>query len=217
MNRLRLLSLLLIVISISCGLLVTANAAPATSAFTEYPTFGLTMLPDLLQSGQLTYTVSLSSGAYLQSGGVNFPITQVWGVYAVNKSGLSANDITASGSDNGDWSWDQHPVHGTPLSVAGWLDAPKKQALLTPASGSVSKAFTFTQFAFTGTEPVTGYHVTISVPQGATSPFSGGLTGDIIVTPPPPPDPVPEPTSGLMLLTAALGVGPLVRSRKLRS
>lgn len=207
MQRLGLL-LLIVIIVISCGPAAMAGSAP--SAFANYPTSGLTMMPSVFQSGQKTYTLNLASGAYIEAGGVQFPITVVWGFYAVNKTGLAANETTAGGPSIGDWRWDQNPAHGSSLNVAGWVNPSKSQAMLTPVSGSVSKQFTFTNFSFSGVAPAIGYHISISVPQGATSPFGSGVTGSII------PKTVPEPSSCLAILTATMGLSGLVTRRKTR-
>lgn len=183
------------------GLSTGAYPAAAPSAFGQFATYGITASPTNFVSGQLTYELTLDSGAYILYGENKYPVVSIWGFYAVNKSDASTDNFIASGPDYGEWDWDQHPNSGGLLNVGGWLDSPKKEALLTPESGSVSKSFTFTQLSFTGAAPVLGLHVSISIPEGLTSPFtSGGVTSDII------PVPVPEPSGLIALFSGAIGL-----------
>ena len=184
----------LFVVFLCCCALAANAGAPDPSAFKPFPTYGIGLSPSGFISGTEDYTLTVFSGAYLSFAGYQYPITLTWGFYAVNKTGNSANDFQASGSDIGDWGWDQKPNHGTTLSVGGWSDPPKKEAIVTPASGSVSKAFSYDTLSFTGQPPSLGLHVTVSIPNGAPSPFGGGNTGHII------PIVVPEP-GGLIALS----------------
>ena len=189
-----------------CGLSGGAYATPSASAFNPFPTYGLS--PILFTSGDLSYTLKLSSGAYLVYQGVQYPITQVWGFYAVNKTGLSGNDFTAGGSDNGDWRWEQKPQKENTLNVAGWLNPSKSEAMVTPQTGDISKDFTYSTFSYTGLPPLLGLHVTLSLPSGQPSPFSGGATGSII------PNVNPEPGGLLALGSGLMGLGGLAIRRR---
>jgi len=183
-----------IILLLCCAL--AASGAPAPSAFNPFSTHGIGMTPGGFISGITTYTLTVSSGAYVLSGGYQYPITLVWGFYAVNDTGDSANNFQASGENIGQWNWDDKG--GTSgFSVAGWLDAPKKQAIVTPATGSVSKAFDFSGLTVVGEAPRMGLHVTVSIPDGAPSLFGSGVTGDIL------PIHVPEP-SGLTAVASGL-------------
>lgn len=185
-----------------------ANPTPAPSAFDRHSTYGVGMSQEFA-SGRLSYTLTLSSGAYVLHLGNKYPIVNVWGFYAVNQSKSDANDFRAGGPSHGQWAWDQHPDSHSALDVSGWLDASKHEALVTPASGSVSKSFAFDEFSLAGAPPSVGLQITIAIPKGLSSPFhSKKTTGSII------PEPVPEPSGLLALLggTGALG-GLLIRRR----
>ncbi len=184
-----------IILLFCCAL--AASGAPAPPAFNPFPTHGIGMTPGGFISGITTYTLTVSSGAHLSSGGYQYPITLVWGFYAVNDTGDSANNFQASGESMGQWTWDDKGGKSG-FSVAGWLDAPKKQAIITPVTGSVSKAFDFSGLAVGGEAPRAGLHVTVSIPNGAPSPFGGGETGDILPIPS-----APEP-SGLTAVASGL-------------
>ena len=190
-----------------CASGAIANPAPAPSAFQHLPVYGIT--PVAFSSSTLGYTLTISSGAYLVYNSVQYPITLTWAFYAVNDTGSSANDFQAAGADISEWKWDQHPNNATSLSVAGWLDAPKHEAIVTPLSGNVWKSFTYSTMQFTGVAPVLGLHVTVSIPSGKPSPFAaGGVTGSII------PDIVPEPGSLLALASGLIGLSGLVARRR---
>ena len=186
------------------------NAAPAPSSFNPFHTDGITMTPFSPGTPGYTLTVTVAWDAHLLYSGTEYPITLVWGVYAVNKTGSSANDFTALGTDNSEWKWDQYPNSGTTLEVGGWLDSPKKEAIVTPPSSSILKSFTYTSFSFTGKAPVLGLHVSVSIPEGKPSPFGSGNTGGII------PSQVPEPSSLLALLFGAASLGGMALRRRLR-
>jgi len=189
---------------LTLGLSTAGNTdpAPAPSAFAYRPTHGVSILSFV--SGQLSYTLTLASDAYFLCGGNEYPITDIWGFYAVNKTGNSDNDFTADGPAISEWAWDQNPNEGSLLEVGGWFDKKKNEALAAPESGSVSKTFSYTQFSFTGTAPVMGLHVSVSIPEGLSSPFSSeGITGDII------PQTTPEP-SGMIAMLVGLGTSLIV-------
>ena len=203
----RITGLLCVISFVGLGGSAIANPAPAPSAFQHLPVHGIT--PVAFSSGTLGYTLTISTGAYLVYNSVHYPILLTWAFYAVNDTGSSANDFTASGPDIGEWEWDQHPNNATLLSVAGWLDAPKQEAIATPLSGSVSKSFTYNTMQFTGVAPVLGLHVTLSLPSGQPSPFSGTATGSII------PNVNPEPGGLLALASGLIGLGGLAIRRRL--
>lgn len=188
-----------------CCTAASANPAPDPSAFQPVVVSGVDLSP-LYTSGQLSYTVTLDSDAYLILNAVQYPITMIWGVFAVNQTGMSANDIVADGADIGDWKWDTKPANGTSFSVAGWINPSKSEAIVAPSMGSVSKTFDYSQFSYTGMDPLFGLHVSVAVPAGAPMPFGMGNTGPIIVT-------VPEPSSILALLTGVVGFVGLLRRR----
>jgi hypothetical protein len=199
---------LLACILTACALWAPAAnaAAPAPGAFQLMPTYGVSFGPAEFLSGQLSYTVSLDSDAYIVYQETQYPITMVWGFFAVNTSEDSANCITATGPDFGDWKWNQNPNKGTVLNVAGWMDPSKKQALVTPASGSLSKQFTFTTFSYSGDEPAMGLHLSVAVPAGKPTPFPGGVTGDVIPTSVPTVAPEPSSVAALVFGLAGLAL-----------
>ena len=205
MHRPSVRTVCLALVCVTCALGASANPAPAPSAFNPFPIDGVSIAPPAFSSGQLMYTLELSWDAYLLFNSVQYPITLIWGFYAVNTTGSSANDFIAAGPDIGEWGWDQHPQQGSALDVAGWLDSPKNEAMQRPASGSVSKQFTYSQLQFTGEAPVLGLHVSVSIPDGKPSPFGSGLTGAII------PIPAPEPSSLLALILGAAGLAEALR------
>ncbi len=198
---------LLITLALLCAVCsaASANPAPDPSAFQPVYVSGVDLSP-LYTSSQLSYTVTLDSDAYLILNAVQYPITLIWGVFAVNKTGMAGNDIVANGVDIGNWSWDTKPAHDTSFVVAGWLNNSKNEAIATPSMGSVSKTFDYSQFEYNGLDPLFGLHVSVSVPEGAPMPFGTGLTGPIIVS-------VPEPSSILVVLTGVVGIGGLLRRR----
>lgn len=189
-----------------------ANPAPDPSAFTPFVVSGIDTSPTDFASGQLAYMLTINSGAYMLSEGHQYPIVSVWGFFAVDKTDDSANNFAASGPDLGEWGWDQHPIHGGLLTVGGWLDTKKKEAILTPASGSASKSFAFTQLSFTGSAPLVGLHVSVSIPAGLQSPFPGGGVTSAII-----PTPVPEPSSITALFAGVAGLSGLRRRGRRRS
>ena len=178
---------------------------PDASAFQAFPTYGISMLPGAFGSGQPTYDLTLSAGAYLLCQGTEYPIAKVWGFYALTSTGEDADRFTATGSDIGQWHWGQKPTNGSLLSVGGWLNAPKDEALEPPTSGSVTKQFTYGQFQFSGVGPVLGLDVTVTVPEGKSSPFGSGVTGHIL------PFVVPEPSCIIAVLT---GLGMVALRRR---
>lgn len=185
-----------------CCTMASADPAPDPSAFVPVPTSGVSLSP-LFNSGELSYTVALDSDAYITLNSVEYPITLIWSVFAVNRTGLSANNIEADGSDIGDWRCNTKPTNGTYFSVAGWFNASKSEGMVTPSMGSVSKAFDYSQFDYAGVDPLFGLHVSVAVPDGAPMPFGLGVTGPIIVT-------VPEPSSIVALLTGVVGLAGLL-------
>ncbi len=198
-------------------LAISAAAAPSASAFNDYQVFGVTMQPGGFASGSLAYDLILNAGAYLVYNNQNYAITEIWGFYALNNSGISANNFAATGSNLGKWKWS---VKGSSSSrtVAGWANSSKSEAMKTPLMGSVSKTFTFKSFSFSGETPKLGLHVTLDVPCDLESPFGGGNTGYVTFTPPNYGDfnePVPEPSS-LFLPASGLVVGILTINRKKR-
>ncbi|MCE5199839.1 MAG: PEP-CTERM sorting domain-containing protein [Armatimonadota bacterium] len=201
------LFLLLTMFILGCGTIAHANPAPAPSAFNYFDIHGITLTPALFTSNQFMYTITLQSDAYLLSGGNKYSVTDIWGFFAVSKTGDS---FTANGPDYGDWIWDQHPNKGNSVEVAGWLNAPKNVAMITPESGSITKAFNFTDFSFSGSAPVFGLHLTVDIPAGLPSPFlGGGATGNVI------PKYVPEPSSLLALLSGTTALcGLRIRRKK---
>lgn len=204
----KLILLLLICIVIGGLSADTASAAPAPSGFGDYTTWGLGLTPEFA-SGQQAYTMTLWSGAYVYANGIEYPITDIWGVYAVNKTEDNANDFLAAGSNVGEWVWSQNPQHGSSLNVGGWQNSSKKESLQPPATGSASMEFVFDQLSFTGAAPTLGLHVSVSVPDGGSSPFpGGGVTSSII------PSAVPEPSSLSAILAGILGVGGLALRRR---
>lgn len=201
------LTVCVVVIGVSCAHM--ACAAPAPSGFGDFATHGLTLTPSEFNSGELVYSLALSSGACVLSDGIEYPITHVWGFFAVNRSADASNDFTAAGSDLGQWVWSQNPQHGGSLNVGGWQNSSKKDALVRPLTGSMSKQFAFDQFSFTGATPTLGLHATVSIPEGAASPFpGGGVTSSLI------PTPVPEPASVSALLAGALAIGGMALRRR---
>ena len=199
-----------------CSVAIIANAdpadfdadAPSPMAFTVFPTHGLTMMPSAFSSGQLGYTLEVASGAYLLYDGTQYPITLVWAFYAVNQTGLAANNFTALGTDTGEWEWSQKPNSGTILDVGGWSNNNKHDPIQTPVSGSVLKPFTYGQMSFSGVQPSLGLHVTVLIPTGKTSPFGSGNTGLII------PSEAPEPSSLFALIVGATGLCGLAARRR---
>ncbi len=95
----------ILLVSLLVGLSIGAYSNPASSpsAFGFCPTDGIDLSPTSFASGQLSYTLTLSSGAYRLYMGNQYPILDIWGFYAVNKSEASANNFTASGPDDGEW------------------------------------------------------------------------------------------------------------------
>ncbi|HEX2950437.1 MAG TPA: PEP-CTERM sorting domain-containing protein [Armatimonadota bacterium] len=201
---------LVILLLVGCTWPAFAEPVPgqAPPSFEPFPIYGITV-DQVFSSGQKDYTLTLSSGAYLLFEGTHYSIDSVWGFYAVNKTGDSANDMTASGADNGEWAWDQHPAHGTSVDVAGWLDTPKNEAMLTPATGSISKPFSYGQFLFTGTMPECGLHLTVTIPDGKDSPFSSGGNGGWVIL-----QEIPEPGSLVAMLGAMGGLLGFIKIRR---
>jgi len=199
-TRIVVLTILALILALGvCAPVVRAASAPSASAFSVTPVYGIDWTPKAFASGELDYTLTLKSGAFLLFGGDQYQITQVWGFYAVNKTGEPANNFAAKGADSGDWDWGQKSS-GDAASVAGWTDSAKKQALLTPVSGEVSRAFRFQELSYSKTDPLAGLHVSVYVPQGKPSPFGSGDTGLVI------PDPVPEPGAIAGLVSGLIGL-----------
>jgi hypothetical protein len=199
---------LLVCVAATLGLwarAANAGSAPDASSFALMPTHDVSFAWAEFGSGELSYTVTLASDAYIVYQGTQYPVTVLWGFYAVNKTGNSGNDFTATGADIGEWTWGQKPNKGALLSVGGWTDSPKKEALEPPASGSVSKQFAFSGFSFGGSAASPGLHISVSVPEGKPSPFGapvGGIaTGNII------PTEAPEPSSLAVLVFGLAGLG----------
>lgn len=199
-----LIALALTVLTAGASHQAIAASAPSASAFSERVIWGVDWSPAAFTPGLLDYTLTLHTGAGLLFGGYEYRITQVWGFYAVNKTGSSANDFVAGGVASGDWSWGQK-ASSAGLSVAGWGNPSKKEALITPASGSVSRVFRFDEFTYSGATPLPGLHVSVYVPEGMPSPFGSGNTGPII------PKAVPEPGALLSLCVGMTGLAGSIR------
>lgn len=191
------------------------DPAPAPSAFNFFVVDGIDMSPASFSSSQSTsaYTLTLAGDAWLLYNGNKYSITNIWGFYAVNKTGQAVNSLTAGGQAIEGWAWDYHQDSNTgKLDVAGWRDVDKSNAVL---AGGAPGTFTFTSLSYTGQDPLLGLHVTISIPDDLPSPFgvdpdTGAKisTGNII--------PTPEPSGLAALLSmSAAGLGSIMlRKRK---
>ena len=201
-----------IIISLFCVVGVRAGSVPASSDFRYFSTAGIAITNNGFCSGVPTYTITVSSNAHLVYLEVNYPITIVWGIYAVNDSGDALNGFQATGKNTDGWQWSQHSNDPNSLDVAGWTTNLKSTAIVTPSSGSISKIFSYNNLQFTGKTPLLGLRITIEIPEGALSPFGEGDTGYITTTPNP--EPAGSFTLASALLFSVTGLTRYVRSKK---
>ena len=204
----------LLIISLFCAVGARADCGPASSDFKYFPTAGIAITNNGFRSGVPTYTVTVSSNAHLVYLEINYPITIVCGIYAVNDSGDAMNSFQATGNNANGWQWNQHSNDPNSLDVAGWTTNLKSTAIITPESGSVSKTFSYGNLQFTGKIPMLGLRITVEIPDGAPSPFGQGDTGYITT------NPNPEPAGSFTLASALLfsvtGLMRYVRSKNQR-
>ncbi|HWA81988.1 MAG TPA: PEP-CTERM sorting domain-containing protein [Fimbriimonadaceae bacterium] len=142
-----------------------------------------------VNQNNLSYTVSMSPGAYLMLGGSHYDITDVFGFWSLS----GANPLNASGADQIQWNWNSHSTGGY---IAGWNNNSKSNDIQPGGQ------LTFTYDALTQAN-VEGYGFHFSLAQNFNGSNTAYFRGPL--------NPVPEPAG---LAAVGLGLAALLRRRR---
>jgi hypothetical protein len=138
----------------------------------------------------MTYTVSLSSGAYLMMGGTHYDITNIFGFWSVS----GTHPLSGSGTTQHNWSFNSKTTGGG--YTAGWTDPSKGNDIVVGGHQS----FTYAALTQPNVEQY-GFHFSLAqnFGSGNTAFFRGQVQG------------VPEPSS---YAVGGLCLAALVHRRK---
>jgi len=173
---------------------------PDWDAFTEATLTGVTVTaaPD-----GLSYVLSLSAAPTITVGTETYDVKWCQGFFLLDPTG--AESMTATGADNGDWSWCTEPG-SPPHSVVGWEGGSPTVPLDPSGRMELATSRTFTLSALSAPEGKRyGFHFGYEV-EGKTMIFevTNHFKGE----------PVPEPGSLVVAITTLAGMGAFIRRRR---
>lgn len=177
------------------GIVSIAGATQRNSFLSVYDLTGISAVSS---NGGLTWDISLDSGGgsfkYL---GNTYYFTEIFGFWELD----TTHTFTRTGSDDGDWRWDDSTVDGG--NVFGWVNPSKSESI----NAGETHQFNFDTIGNGAAFESLGFHVTTTGLFPGTTGNTGHITEDGLAPP------VPEPFT-MGLVAAALGVAARKRLRR---